>query len=416
MNNITPAYIKEHINSQISICGCVYKIRKSSGLSFVLLRNGKYTYQTVYIPDLCKTPLSLICEGAYVCICGDVTEEKRAEYGFEITIKSFDVLSFPKEDIPFSSAQTTLGANINDAISNPQAAIKHARTRAILQIRGAVSYAYAQFMQKNNYIAINTPKTTSIHTGANYISVRYFDKDLSLTSSPSLYKIMAVGGLDNVYEIGAGYFGRHGNSLRHLNEYTRLDFENSYSSDKDTIKTLTDCINYICTYVSGNCKNELEYLDILISIPDTIPTIEYNEAILILQKQSSQTELDPTDEQKLCKYSQERYNYNYIFVTNIPSDKRPFYEKDEKGFVLLSNGIEIASGGEHISDYDEQLNKIICRGMNITDYSEFLATHKYALPQISGGAIGLERFIMALLNLSNIREASFIARDFNHTI
>ena len=135
-----------------------------------------------------------------------------------------------------------------------------------------------------------------------------------------------------------------------------------------------------------------------------------------MQKQSSQTELDPTDEQKLCKYSQERYNYNYIFVTNIPSDKRPFYEKDEKGFVLLSNGIEIASGGEHISDYDEQLNKIICRGMNITDYSEFLATHKYALPQISGGAIGLERFIMALLNLSNIREASFIARDFNHTI
>ena len=76
------------INDNISISGYVYKIRKASGLSFISLKRDNIMYQAVYIPDLCKTSLSLLSEGDYVSINGTVTEEKRSEHGFEITMNS----------------------------------------------------------------------------------------------------------------------------------------------------------------------------------------------------------------------------------------------------------------------------------------------------------------------------------------
>ncbi len=416
MFNVTPDYIKQHVNSQIKLCGCVYKIRKASGLSFVWLRNGRYTYQAVYIPDLCTSPLSLLSEGAYISVCGDVAEEKRAEYGFEITIRSFGVISVPSAENPFSSAQTTIGAAIDTAISNPSAAIKHARVRAILEIRSAVIFAFTEYMQKNGYTAINTPKITAYPTSADYINVRYFDKNLSLANSPDLYKIMAVGGLDKVYETGAAYFGRHGNSLRHLNEYTRLDFETAYATVNETMEISAAVIKHICGYISDKCKSELDFLEVTVSVPDTIPTMTHAEAMAVLGKPLSQPDLDPTDEKRLCELAIENHKSDYIFITEMPTDKRPFYEKNGKGFVLLCKGIEIASGGEHISDLAEQTDKLSSLGINIYDYDGFLSAHKYALPPISGGAFGLERFVMALADLTNIREATFIARDFKHIL
>lgn len=416
ISNITPENLSGLVNADITIEACVYRIRKASGLTFVTLRNGRYLFQSVYIPELCKTPLSDICGGAYIEASASVKEEKRAPYGFELTLKSFTVISKPTFEYPLNVSQSTLGCTLDENIKNRTVSIKHPNERAIMQIRSAVSFAFSKFMQDNSFIQINTPKITASSSDSDYITARYFDKNATLAHSPALHKIMAVGGLDRVYEVGAGYSSKNRNSIRHLNEFTRLDFELTYATLDTATELLTDAIRHIREHVKESCNPELELLGVKLSETVNIPSLSHKSAMDILEKPYTQTDLDPTDERKLCEYAKSEFDSDYIYITNIPDESRPFYEKTDSGFVLLSNGIEIASGGEHISDYDEQRKKIAERGLDPTLNKAFLDAHKYALPSIGGAGMGLERFIMTLLDLDNIRQATLFTRDLHYLI
>lgn len=416
INTITPENLSGLINADITIEARIHKIRRASGITIIVLQNGRYMFQAVYITDLCKTPLSDLCEGAYIEAFASVKEEKRAPYGFELTLKSFNVISKPQEDYPLNVSQPTLGCTLDEAIQNRAVSIKHPTERAILQIRSTVSFAFSEFMQMHGFVQINTPKITTSVTDTDYIRLKYFDNDASLTHSPALYKIMAAGGLDRVYEIGTGYSSKNRNSIRHLNEFTRLDFEFAYANSISVRESLTAVISHITEAVSAKCQPELETLGIKLTAPIEIPSISHQAAMTFLGKQETQCDLDPTDEKKLSEYAENEFNSNYIFITEMPAENRPFYEKDSGGFVLLCGGIEIASGGEHISDYDEQAEKLKSQGFKPEDYNAFLSSHKYALPPIGGAGIGLERFIMAILGLDNIRKATLFTRDLHYLI
>ena len=394
--------MKFQINENISISSYVYKIRKASGLSFISLKRDNVMYQAVYIPDLCKTSLSLLAEGDYVSINGTVTEEKRAEHGFEITIKSFKVLSRPIEEYPFTLSQPTLSASVEDAVLYPAVAVKHPAKGAIMAIRSTLIYAYTKFMQEHSFVMINTPKIIKSHNDE-YISMKYFDNTASLAHSPQPYLIMATGGLDKVFEIGNGYTSKHSRSVRHLTEFTRMDFEVSYADSGKIRNTLTELIKYITNYIIKNHTKELAICGRELKEISLISEITYSEAMTKLGKSDVTQGLDPTDERKLC----EMENSGYIYVTHLPPSAKHPYEKDGTGFVLLSQGMEIARGGEHISDYVTIKTK--SSDIDITPY-------KYGLPPIGGAGIGVERMVMAMLNLSDIRETTLITRDFNHII
>ncbi len=415
-NEVTPDNLKNFIGKEITLNAYVQKIQKASGLSFVSLRYARYIFQAVYIPELCRDSLSQLCEGAYVEAFATVTEEKRSEYGFELTLKSFRVLSRPTEDYPISVSQPTLSCTLEEKLINRAVSVKHPNERAVLAIKSAISFAYSEFMQRRGFIGVNSPKVVPSLSDSEYIRVKYFDKEATLSKTPVPYMIIAAGGLDMVYEVGAGYSSKHGNSIRHLNEFTRLDFELAYASAEDAQSILSDVIAYITNYVLQNCKYELEALNIALSAITKIPSITHNSAMELLKKPETQQDLDPTDERKLCEFAKDEYNSDYIFITQIPSSNRPFYEKDMSGFSLLSSGIEIASGGERISDYDEQANRLAKSGLNPKDYEWFLSAHKNALPPISGAGIGLERLVMSLLKLKNIRDAAYITRDLHHLL
>lgn len=415
-NTITPENLSGLINADITIEGRVYRIRKASGITLVALQNGRYMFQAVYIPDLCKTSINEMCEGAYIEALASVKQEKRAPYGFELTLKSFRVISKPYEELPLNVSQPALGCTLDECIQNRTVSIKHPTERAILQVRSAVLFAFSEFMQRNGFVQINTPKITAAVSDTDYIRARYFDKDAALAHSPALHKIMAVGGLDRVYEVGTGYSSKNRNSIRHLNEFTRLDFELAYAVRDTVTELITNAVTHIREHVAETCHNELELLGVKLCDAVSIPSISHNSAMELLEKPHTQSDLDPTDERKLCEYAKNEFNSDYIFITDIPTDRRPFYEKDNCGFVLLLGGIEIASGGEHISDYKEQIRKLETQGFDPDDYKAFLSAHKYALPPIGGAGIGLERFIMALLNLDNIRKATLFTRDLHYLI
>ena len=104
----------------------------------------------------------------------------------------------------------------------------------------------------------------------------------------------------------------------------------------------------------------------------------------------------------------------------MPHDKQPLYIKNAsdnttESFVLLYNGIEISNGGIRIRSYEELSEKIAKYSLNIDNYSDYISMYKQGMPPHGGSCMGLERFVMKLMKLSDIRYASLFPRDI-HTL
>lgn len=382
---VTQELLIENEDKKITVNACIHKIKKTSGFSFVYLRTGRMLLQGISTKDT-EIPKA-IGMGVYVRAEGIVKKEPRAEYGYEIVLTSIVPLSYPKEKYPLNVADKTLAA-----------ALRHPDKKAILKICEGVTRGFRDFMLNNNFTEIHTPKITHIPSEDknNAFPLKFYDYNAYLAQSPQLYKQTAVAFFDRVFEVGAAYYAGKHNSARHLSEYVSLDFEVGFAeSITDIMQVLTAAIKNIFSTLQEKYAHELTMLDAELPTVNSIECITFDEAMKTLDKGYSQTDLDPTDEARLCE------GRDFVFVTQIP--KQPFYNK--QGFVLLFRGMEVASGGERIFDYDEQLRLID---------DEFTNLHRYGIPPHGGAAIGLERFVAKMLNLENIREASIFPRDMHH--
>jgi len=82
-----------------------------------------------------------------------------------------------------------------------------------------------------------------------------------------------------------------------------------------------------------------------------------------------------------------------------------------RGFDVIYRGLELFSGGQREHRYDILVNQIKEKGLRPENYGFYLDAFKYGMPPHGGFGIGLERFVMKTLGLSNIREACLFPRD-----
>ncbi|RMF90421.1 MAG: aspartate--tRNA(Asn) ligase, partial [Methanobacteriota archaeon] len=57
------------------------------------------------------------------------------------------------------------------------------------------------------------------------------------------------------------------------------------------------------------------------------------------------------------------------------------------------------------------VERIKAKGLNPENFTAYLEPFKYGMPPHGGFGMGIERFLMLLLNLPNIREAVLFPRD-----
>ena len=108
---------------------------------------------------------------------------------------------------------------------------------------------YREFMLKNNFVEIHTPKLIggASEGGANVFKFKYFEQDACLAQSPQLYKQMALcADLQRVFEIGPVFRAENSNTNRHLCEFTGLDMEMEF---KDHYFEVLDLIGELMVYM-----------------------------------------------------------------------------------------------------------------------------------------------------------------------
>lgn len=128
-------------------------------------------------------------------------------------------------------------------------------------------------------------------------------------------------------------------------------------------------------------------------------------------------DLDPGAERAIGAYFKETQGNDYVFVTDWPFEARPFYHmldpqnpKLTRSFDLLGKGLETATGAQREHRYDILKTQAAIKGLSLEPIQNYLNYFRYGTPPHGGFGFGLSRFLMILLNLSNIREAVYIFR------
>ncbi|MDU2123650.1 MAG: aspartate--tRNA(Asn) ligase [Clostridium celatum] len=411
------------INDKVNIQGWVYKIRKLKSISFVILRDRSGLVQCIV--DNSKIDISNIRLESVVSITGEVKESNNKLNFFEIVVEEIEVINNSINELPIEINKEILECNLDTMLSNRVLSLRHLKVNAIFKVQNEIVNGFREFLNSEGFTEVRTPKIVKegAEGGADLFEVKYFEDKAYLATSPQFYKQMMVSaGFERVYEIGHAYRAEEHNTNRHLNEYVSMDLEMGFINDeKDIMNIEEQMLKYILNKLNINCKEYFELLDVSIpEIKESIPRIDFNEALNILKKEYNKSDLegdlDPEGEKLIYKYVKEKYNSEFVFLTNYPRKKRPMYtmplgEKGTHSFDLLFKGIEITTGGQRIHEYEKLIENIKYKGFNPEEYESYLDAFKYGMPKHGGLAIGLERMTAKLLDLENVREATLFTRD-----
>jgi len=285
-----------------------------------------------------------------------------------------------------------------------------------------------EFFYKENFVEIFTPKLMSApsESGAEVFEVAYFDRKAYLAQSPQFYKQMAIcSGFERVFEIGPVFRANPSFTSRHDTEFTSLDVEMAYIPSHHFIMDFEEkWLAYVLKKIADEHGDRIEReYGCIVQVPKRIPRIKMEEVYEIVTKECIRDngDLRPEGERQLSKYVKETYDSDFVFVVDYPYSARPFYHmkgdrmKDgretTKSFDLIYRGVEITTGAQREHRYRTLVKQAIEKGLNIENLKFYLEFFKYGAPPHGGFGFGPTRFIMQLLDLKDVRRATFIPRD-----
>ncbi|NLA38219.1 MAG: aspartate--tRNA(Asn) ligase [Methanomicrobiales archaeon] len=408
-----------------AIIGWVHEIRDLGGLMFFLIRDRTGIIQ-VTIPKK-KVPAEVldaardVSRESVVRVRGRVKAIDKAPGGREIVPDGLEIISLAGSPLPLDVAEK-VPAEMDTRIDSRFLDARKPRVRAIFCIRSAVTCAATEFLHSRGCINITTPKIVAAATegGTELFPIAYFEKEAFMNQSPQLYKqMMMAAGFEKVFEIGPIFRAEEHNTIRHLNEATSLDVEVSFADHNDVMELLEDLIVYVYESVAGTCGDDLAELGISLSIPGKpFPRIRYEEAIEIANrtiedKLSFGDDLTPAAERAIGSGIGQHY-----FIVDWPTDIRPYYampypDRPElcKAFDMMHPRMELSSGAQRVHDHDLLVERIRAKGLAPEAFEFYLKAFRYGMPPHAGWGLGIERLVMTMLDLGNIREAVLFPRD-----
>jgi aspartyl-tRNA synthetase len=255
----------------------------------------------------------------------------------------------------------------------------------------------------------------------------YFERKAYLAQSPQFYKQMAMAaGFERVFEIGPVFRADPSFTSRHMTEFTGVDMEMAWvESHEDVMAFQERWLQYTLQRIKDAHGDEIKArLGHEVRVPTVpFPRLAMKEAVAILKEQGytppreKKGDIDPEGERKLAAYIKEKYDHDFVFLTNWPATVRPFYHMRLDGdptltrsFDLIANGLEITTGAQREHRYDVLAKQATEKGLNLEPIEFYLNFFKFGCPPHGGFGLGLARTLMAMLGLQNIREAVFIFR------
>ncbi len=440
---------KELLNTSVTVCGWVRTSRDSKNMAFIELNDGTTLKHLQIVID--KSVMSDIAEfmklGTSLKVVGTLVKSAVAVDSVEINAENIVVLGACPPEYPLQKKRHTL----EYLRTIPHLRVRTNTFNAVLRVRSVVSACIHEFFQARRFTYIHTPlitasdcegagemfKVTTIgysndyKTEEDYNADDFFGKRAALSVSGQLEGEVAAMALGKIYTFGPSFRAEKSNTPRHVAEFWHVEPEVAFAELPDIIEIAEDLIKHIINSVLDKCPSELEFFDRLFEkglieklksvVANDFAVMTYTEAIDILKKSGKefqypvewgcdlQTEHERYISEEVCKRP--------VFLTDYPKEIKSFYMKqnsDGKTVAatdLLVPGVgEIIGCSEREADLDKLLDAMQKRGMNLEDYEHYIALRRFGSVPHSGFGLGLERIIMYVTGVQNIRDVILYPR------
>ena len=411
-----------------TVKGWVQDIRNLGGISFLTLRDRHGTLQVTMPkkkiePELFES-LTKLPRESVISVTGEVKESNQTALGVELIPSSFILYGEAAAPLPLGVVDK-VNAEMDTRLNNRFMDLRKPEVRAVFEIRSLALQIISEFMAKNGFANINTPKivASGAEGGATLFSIDYFGKPAYLAQSPQLYKQMMMStGIDRVFEMGPAFRAEHSNTNRHVTEFISFDGEMAWiEKEEDVMAMIESIIDHVLVQLKEKGKKHLDVLGKEISVPKRpYPLLSYTECLKMVNDGGIPLKNGDdlgTEGEKIIGEIMAAKGYDLYFIIEYPEEAKPFYIMEKEGtdlsfsFDLDYKGQEISSGGQREHRYPELIRRMEKKGLNPQDFASYLDAFKYGMPPHGGWGIGVDRLITKILDLPNVREAILFPRD-----
>ncbi|MCK5731414.1 MAG: aspartate--tRNA(Asn) ligase, partial [Tenericutes bacterium] len=349
--------------------------------------------------------------------------------GMEFIPTAIEITSVSEEELPIDINDYNNKSKQDLRLDNRFLDLRTERNYLIFKAQTIAEMAMRKYWIDHNFIEIHSPKIlgTASESGAEVFKLEYFGKTVYLAQSPQFYKQMAMSaGFNNVFEIGPVFRAENSHTAYHATEFTSVDCEMSWINSHHDVMDLEEAVMVV---VMKDLKNSIgeEFQKTFkkeITVPESaFPRIPFSEAKKVIQENykyigEKEFDFDRKEEELICLYARKKLNSDFVFIIDYPFEARPFYHMlDERGltksFDLLYKGIEITTGAQREHRIDVLQEQAKMKEIPLESLDFYFNFFKFGVPPHGGYGFGLNRFMMRLFNIDNIRDVTFLYRGPN---
>jgi len=425
-----------------TVAGRIVSIRRLGKLTFVVLREDGVDLQLfcprAALDEASRALIGLLDVGDWLGADGEVVATKTGELSVKpatLTLLSKGLRPLPDKWHGLSDTEARFRQRELDLVVNADA-------RRVFELRSRVLKALRVELDERGYVEVETPMLHPIPGGA---TARPFvthhnalDADLYLRIAPELYlKRLIAGGMRRVYEINRS-FRNEGMSTRHNPEFTMLESYEAYADYHDVMELTEALVSRAAEAALGTTSATYQGREVSLAAPYRRVTL-----LELVREATDRPDLDyamePAALREIChdhdvhvedawgagKLVLELYEalvehtlWEPTFVLDYPVEVSPLARRHRsepevtERFELIMVGREHANAFTELIDPADQRERFEAQARAKAAGDEeamvvdeaYLRAMELGLPPTGGLGIGVDRLVMLLADVANIRD------------
>jgi len=429
----------EESDDVVSVAGRVMLVRPQGRLAFATLRDSSGQVQLFALEKITEDfeGFSKLSLGDWVGATGKIVRTRKGE--LSVQVRTWVLLAEARRGFGdkwkgVSDVETRFRQREVDLWANE-------RTREILTLRSRLISSLRRRLDDMGFVEVETPVLHAIPGGANakpfVTHHNALDTDLFLRIAPELYlKRLVVGGFEKVFEI-ARVFRNEGLSPRHNPEFTMLELYQAYADYLDLAVLVEDLVSGLASEMCGAPTISYQGRELDLTPPWRRATMaelvteatgeraDVHTPLDELRRRVAAAGVEPSPSWGAGKLLLELYEkttepnlWGPVFVMDYPAEVSPLARRHRSDPDLVERfepvvaGRELGNAFSELVDPDDQRARFEAQALARAEGDEdamavdedYLRALEHGLPPTAGLGIGIDRLVMLLGDVANIRE------------
>jgi lysyl-tRNA synthetase class 2 len=424
---------------EVAVAGRVMLNRPQGRLAFATLRDSSGQIQLFATEKLTKDfeAFSRLSQGDWVGAGGVVMKTRKGELSVQVhewVLLAEARRSFGDKWKGVTDTETRFRQREVDLWANERAG-------EVLRLRSAVISWLRRHLEDEGFVEVETPMLHAVIGGATakpfVTHHNALDTDLFLRIAPELYlKRLVVGGFEKVFEIGR-VFRNEGLSTRHNPEFTMLELYQAYADYRDFMVLVEDLVAGVASALRGTTCLTYQGRTLDLTPPwrratmaELVTEATGEEAsvhtpVEDLRQRLAATGVEPDPAWGPGKLLLELYEkttesglWGPVFVSDYPAEVSPLSRRHRDDPDLVERFEPVVAGRELGNAFSERVAPAAPgarfeppagaraagddEAMAVDE--DYLRALELGLPPTAGLGIGIDRLVMLLADVANIRE------------